>query len=453
MRFNLRLPLPAGALTPRPERHEPPPTVTSGSATSVTIMRAGPQGARADAGAGRPVLDQSQNTDHTLAQQACAAMLFCTERFEEGRSVPPSPLQLIPAFLVIMLALAPLAPRTAEAQPVISQVYGGGGNLGATYTHDFIELFNPTDAPISLTGWSIQYASATGTGDFGLTAAQLTPLGGVTQPGQYFLTRGDQGVGGTTPLPAVDITDPTPINLSATGGKVDLVNSPVPLGCNGGSYPCCPTQLAAVVDLVGWGGADFSQGNPGPATSNTTALVRAAAGCTDTGDNAADFSTAAAVPRNSSSPRHECTDLSLVLTPNRATVAAGNAVEVSLSVANAGNDVAVDVYLIIVLPPGATAGCPGDLALLFVANGGADLPVLCASRGPGAFQPYLANVTIPGAINATVPNLLSLTWPPGAPPGLYTFVILATPPGALGDGVLDESDILTIGVAELTATP
>jgi hypothetical protein len=40
----------------------------------------------------------------------------------------------------------------SEAHPVISQVYGGGGNAGATYTHDFVEIFNPTDAPISLAG-------------------------------------------------------------------------------------------------------------------------------------------------------------------------------------------------------------------------------------------------------------------------------------------------------------
>jgi uncharacterized repeat protein (TIGR01451 family) len=380
-------------------------------------------------------------------------MLFRTAPFEGDPSVRSSPLQLIPALLVVMLPLAPLVSPPAEAQPVISQIYGGGGNLGATYTQDFIELFNPTDAPISLAGWSIQYASATGTDDFGFNAAQLTPLGGVIQPGQYFLIREDQGVGGTTPLPAADITDATPINLSATGGEVALVNSTVPLGCNGGSSPCSPTQLAAIVDLVGWGGADFSQGNPGPATSNTTALVRAAGGCTDTGDNAADFSTAPPVPRTSASPRHQCTDLSLALTLNRAMVAAGDTVEVSVSVANAGSDVAVDVYFIIVLPPGATAGCSGDLALLFVTTGGADFPVVCASRGPGAFQPYVTNVTIPGPVSGTVPNVLSLTWPPGAPPGLYTLVILATPPGALGDGVLDESDILTIGVAELTATP
>src|SRR5262249_27494468 len=33
---------------------------------------------------------------------------------------------------------------------VISQVYGGGGNTGATYTHDFIELHNRGNVEVSL---------------------------------------------------------------------------------------------------------------------------------------------------------------------------------------------------------------------------------------------------------------------------------------------------------------
>ena len=33
---------------------------------------------------------------------------------------------------------------------VISQVYGGGGNASATYTHDFIELFNRGTAPVNI---------------------------------------------------------------------------------------------------------------------------------------------------------------------------------------------------------------------------------------------------------------------------------------------------------------
>ena len=36
----------------------------------------------------------------------------------------------------------------ASNDVVISQVYGGGGNTGATYTHDFVELFNRGSMPI-----------------------------------------------------------------------------------------------------------------------------------------------------------------------------------------------------------------------------------------------------------------------------------------------------------------
>ncbi|MGO4371737.1 lamin tail domain-containing protein, partial [Paenibacillus sp. MCAF20] len=43
---------------------------------------------------------------------------------------------------------------------VISQVYGGGGNNGAEYKNDFIELYNPTDSPVTMTNWKVRYASA-----------------------------------------------------------------------------------------------------------------------------------------------------------------------------------------------------------------------------------------------------------------------------------------------------
>ncbi len=54
-------------------------------------------------------------------------------------------------------------PRAISTGLVISQVYGGGGNSGASYTHDFVELYNGSSSAISLNGLSIQYASATGT--------------------------------------------------------------------------------------------------------------------------------------------------------------------------------------------------------------------------------------------------------------------------------------------------
>src|SRR5919198_3566012 len=46
---------------------------------------------------------------------------------------------------------------------VVSQAYGGGGNTGAPWRNDFIEVFNPTAAGVDVTGWSVQYASASGT--------------------------------------------------------------------------------------------------------------------------------------------------------------------------------------------------------------------------------------------------------------------------------------------------
>ena len=43
---------------------------------------------------------------------------------------------------------------------VINEIYGGGGNSGAIYKNDFIELYNNSNVDINLTGWSVQYASS-----------------------------------------------------------------------------------------------------------------------------------------------------------------------------------------------------------------------------------------------------------------------------------------------------
>src|SRR5215470_7466635 len=61
-------------------------------------------------------------------------------------------------------AVATSAALAASSGVVISQVFGGGGNSGAPFQNDFVELFNLGTAPVSLAGWSLQYASATGTG-------------------------------------------------------------------------------------------------------------------------------------------------------------------------------------------------------------------------------------------------------------------------------------------------
>jgi uncharacterized protein len=173
---------------------------------------------------------------------------------------------------------------------VISQVYGAGGNTGALYTNDFVELFNRSLAPVSLTGWSVQYASATGGGNF----ASPIPLSGSLGPGQYYLVQAGGGANGS-PMPSADATGTT--LMGATAGKVALVNIATALACNGGSTPCTPTQELNIVDLVGYGNANYFEGSAAPTLSATLAARRAAAGCTDTNQNASDFTASAPTPR------------------------------------------------------------------------------------------------------------------------------------------------------------
>jgi hypothetical protein len=176
---------------------------------------------------------------------------------------------------------------------VISQVYGGGGNSGATYRNDFIELFNRGDAPVSLAGWSVQYASSTG------GSWQVTNLSGTLQPGQYYLVQQAAGAGGTTDLPTPDATGS--IAMSGSTGKVALSNSGVALS---GSCPLGP----AVVDFVGYGpGANCSETAPTtPNLTNTTSASRNSGGCMDTGNNSTDFTNGSVNPRNSAVATNQC---------------------------------------------------------------------------------------------------------------------------------------------------
>ena len=168
---------------------------------------------------------------------------------------------------VVILTLSMSAPAFSQARVVISQVYGGGGNNGSTYKNDFVELFNSGDTAQSLSGWSVQYASAAG------TTWQTTALTGTLNPGHYYLVQEAAGSGGTTSLPTPDAAGG--INMSATTGKVALVSSATALS------GACPT--VGVVDFIGFGTtANCFEGSAvAPAPSNTAADSRAGGGCTD----------------------------------------------------------------------------------------------------------------------------------------------------------------------------
>jgi len=129
-----------------------------------------------------------------------------------------------------------------NANLVISQVYSGGGNTSAQFTHDFVEIFNRGASSISFaaTPYSVQYAGATAS--FGSSKVDLTS--GTMAPGQYFLVQLSGGANGA-PLPTPDASGS--IAMAATAGKVALVTGTAALTGSG-----CPLA-ATVADFVGYG--------------------------------------------------------------------------------------------------------------------------------------------------------------------------------------------------------
>ncbi|MEK6335110.1 MAG: Calx-beta domain-containing protein [Acidobacteriota bacterium] len=200
---------------------------------------------------------------------------------------------------------------------VISQLYGGGGNSGAGFKNDFIEIFNRGATTVDLTGWSVQYSSATGTGAWSVTP--LCPVGPcLLLPGRYFLVQEAQGAGGTTNLPDPDATGT--IAMTASAGKVAVVSNTSPL------TGACPSG-AALLDQVGYGSsATCFEGSNGPASTpaNTTADIRKGGGCVDVNDNASDFFTHAPAPRNSDTPANVCSGQTADVVISDATVTEGD---------------------------------------------------------------------------------------------------------------------------------
>ena len=198
------------------------------------------------------------------------------------RAVGATAVATLAAATMVGVPVSASAAVDPASKLIINEVYGGGGNSGATLTNDFVELYNTGDAPVDLSAYSVQYASATG------TSYQLTPLTGSIAPQGYYLVQEAQGAGGADALPTPDAVGTIP--MSGSNGKVALVNSATALA---GSID--PATDETVVDYVGYGSADVSAGSgPAPALSNTTSANRT--DFANTADNAADFTTAAPSP-------------------------------------------------------------------------------------------------------------------------------------------------------------
>jgi RHS repeat-associated protein len=281
---------------------------------------------------------------------------------------------------------------------VISQIYGGGGNAGATFKNDFIELFNRGTTTVDLTGWSVQYAAA------GSANWQVTALSGSLAPGQYYLVQETQGAGGTMSLPPPNAS--ANIELNATAGKVALVNNSTAL------FEASPLSAFGLVDFVGYGSAagSFEGNGAAPAPSNTTAILRAGQGCIETDNNATDFDAGLPGPRNASSPAHACTSpdssTTIIVSEFRTRGAAG------------GNDEFVELYnkSDVAINIGGwkikSSNNAGAVSTRVVINGGTMLPAhghfLAVSTGTGGYsgtpagdQTFTSGISDDGGIAVT----------------------------------------------------
>ncbi|MET8403073.1 endonuclease/exonuclease/phosphatase family protein [Streptomyces sp900116325] len=203
----------------------------------------------------------------------------------------PRSVLLAGAVAVTLSATAlPAAFAAPSATAVISEVYGGGGNSGATLTRDFIELANADSSAYDLSGFSVQYLPGSPSAG---SLWQVSALTGSVAPGGRYLVAQAAGTGGTVALPTPDATGT--VAMSATSGTVALVSGTTPLTCKTAADCAADTRI---VDLVGYGSAVVREGS-GPVTgTSATASVARAASLADTDDNAADLSAGAPTPFN-----------------------------------------------------------------------------------------------------------------------------------------------------------
>jgi 5'-nucleotidase len=181
------------------------------------------------------------------------------------------------------LSLLPLAP--AQANPagtglVINEVYGAGGNSGASLNADYIELYNPTAAPISLDGLYLHYRSASGS--YG-AIAPLPSAASVAAGSTYLVQASAAGANGSA-LPTPDYTASPALNLAAAGGQTILSTSATNLAVSGNV-----AGATGIIDMLGVTGANTFEGAVGTVVGTTTKSVSRAAGGVDSDNNANDF--------------------------------------------------------------------------------------------------------------------------------------------------------------------
>ncbi|MDQ0117253.1 ExeM/NucH family extracellular endonuclease [Pseudarthrobacter sp902506025] len=194
---------------------------------------------------------------------------------------------LIAAPLAAVPAAAEVSAAAGTSPVVINEAYLSGGSSGAAYKNKFVELYNTSDAPVSLEGWSVQYRSGTGAAAPSGVAALS---GSIPAKGYYLVQGGSNGTNGAD-LPKPDLVAGA-MNFAGASGTIVLAKQPTAVALPTGSV----VETAGVADLLGYGASNTfeTQAAAAPAGNTDVKSLNRAAGA-DSNNNAADFTLLGAI--------------------------------------------------------------------------------------------------------------------------------------------------------------
>jgi 5'-nucleotidase len=181
-----------------------------------------------------------------------------------------------------VLAAAPAQATPAGDDLVISEAYLNGGSSGATHLNKYVEVFNPTDEDIDVSGWSVQYRSYSSTARFtGVIDLGSHHIG----PGGTLLVAANSNAANGAELPTPDVSSSVAFSGNSNGGTLALSRTGTALSGDRAAV----LADGDLVDLVGYGNSVTYEGTaPAPREySVTSSLNRTDA--VDTDDNATDF--------------------------------------------------------------------------------------------------------------------------------------------------------------------
>lgn len=160
--------------------------------------------------------------------------------------------------LMAIVLLPQFTHADAVNHVVISEIQTGSA---ASASQEFVELYNPTDQPISLEGWQLQYRPAGATSSW--TNRTSGGLHGQIAADAFYL------IAPTSYLPSADAAFSS--GLAAAGGSLRLVDS-----------------RQTPIDLVGWGTAVEFEGSAAEAPVAGGSIERLPGAANPTGGNGID---------------------------------------------------------------------------------------------------------------------------------------------------------------------